>query len=143
MPQLKRIKYVSEFADHLTRDVIETLAEEAAGNNALHDITGILVAYGRLFFQVIEGPGDAIDELYANITKDKRHRNVLLLNSEWGVKRIFPDWAMKRIDMDDDSIAELEPLRAILEMIVQNRLQIDRLTGVLERSIWERFSEFL
>lgn len=143
MLHLKRIKYVSEFAEHVTRNMIDKMVERAARQNEQKGITGILIASGRLFFQVIEGPAAEIDGLFEKILKDKRHHNVLLLNSEWGGKRIFPDWALKRVDVDDESIAEMEPLKAILTTIMENRMQIERLSGVLERSVWKRFSKFV
>ncbi len=143
MAQLKRIKYVSEFAAHLTGIDIVNLVQQAEKNNACEDITGILIASGRIFFQVIEGPVEKIDALYANIVKDRRHKNVLLLNSECGVQRIFPDWALKRVDMNDESMTRVEPLKALLETIIEHRKRIEMLSGVLERSVWEHFSEYV
>lgn len=143
MSQLKRVKYVSEFAANLTSSDIEKLVSQASENNIKHQITGILVASGHLFFQVIEGPADAIDTLFENIRKDKRHKNVLLLNSEHATQRIFPDWALKRFDMNSETLTQMEPLKAILETITENRMRIDHLTSILERAVWERFSEYI
>jgi hypothetical protein len=143
MSQLKRVKYVSEFAAHLTSTDIEKLVSQAAENNIKNQITGILVASGHLFFQVIEGPADAIDTLFENIKKDKRHNNVLLLNSEHAAQRIFPDWALKRFDMNSETLTQMEPLKAILETITENRMRIEQLTRILERAVWERFSEYM
>jgi adenylate cyclase len=143
MTILKRIKYVSEFVDHQTGIDIANLVKQAEENNRRDKITGILIASGRMFFQVIEGPIEAIDRLYANIVKDRRHKNVLLLNAECGVERIFPDWALKRVDLNNDSLTQMEPMKALLETIVENRKRIEKMTGVLERSIWERFSGYV
>jgi adenylate cyclase len=143
MSMLKRIKYVSEFAETLTHQDIKQIVRQASENNAEEDITGILIASGRIFFQVIEGPTNAIDALYSRILSDERHTNVLLLNSEWGVTRIFPDWALKHVDVNAESISQAEPLKAILETIIQSKQRIDSLTGVLERAVWEQFAEYI
>jgi len=142
MAQLKRIKYISEFAELMTPADIDDLVQKAARKNKTLDITGILIASGRMFFQVIEGPGRHIDDLYEAIKKDSRHTNVHLLNSEWGVTtRMFPDWSMKRVNLDSESAARMEPMKAILEVIMESRCRVERLTGVLERAIWEKFSD--
>ncbi|HPQ40217.1 MAG TPA: BLUF domain-containing protein [bacterium] len=142
MAQLKRIKYISEFAHLMTPGDIDELVRNAALKNKELDITGILIASGHMFFQVIEGPGRHIDDLYEAIKNDTRHTNMHLLNSEWGVTtRMFPDWSMKRINLDSESTARMEPLKAILEVIMESRCRVERLTGVLERAIWEKFAD--
>jgi adenylate cyclase len=137
---LKRIKYVSRFSSDMSQADIDALVEQASRKNKKLEITGILVASGNLFFQIIEGPAKHIDQLYTSIENDKRHHNVLLLNSEWGVKdRIFPDWSMKKIDLGSESKSRLEPLRMILETIVESRNRVKEMTSTLERAIWEEF----
>lgn len=59
------------------------------------------------------------------------------MHSEWGVvDRIFPDWSMKKVDLGIGSETRLEPLREILETIMETRQRLEKLTGVLERAIW-------
>lgn len=137
---LKRIKYVSEFSRELGRDEIDSLVNQAAENNKELDITGILVASGKMFFQIIEGPAKNIDMVYARILKDDRHHKVLLLNSEWGVKnRIFPDWSLKKVDLESGARSRMELLRVILDSIVETRTRLNVLTSTFERAIWEEF----
>lgn len=140
---MKRIKYISSFARSLTQAEIDEIVTVSAQNNAQLGITGILMTAGNLFFQIIEGPKAAIDEVYAKICNDSRHSNVLLLNVEEAVPhRIFPEWSMRRIDLGDLSVVRLEPHRAILETIIELRQRIETLTGILERTIWsEMISE--
>jgi hypothetical protein len=63
-------------------------------NNPRDGITGALICRGDLYLQLIEGPADAIDALYARIAEDDRHANVELLLSEEAHARMFPNWAM-------------------------------------------------
>jgi hypothetical protein len=134
---MKRLKYVSRFAKPLSREEIEALVVQAARKNKKYDITGILMTSGGMFFQIIEGPAESIDKLYSEIVADKRHTDVLLLGVEDRVKgRLFPDWSMKKVDLDLQSDIRAEPLKAILQAIVQQREIVERLTGALERAVW-------
>lgn len=69
----------------------------ARRNNPREGITGALICRHDLYLQLIEGPADAINALYAMIAADDRHCNVELLLTEDMGERMFPDWAM----MDD------------------------------------------
>ena len=71
----------------------------ARRNNPQLGITGALICRHDLYLQLIEGPADAIDALYARICEDDRHANVELLLSENVAARMFPNWAM----LDDEA----------------------------------------
>lgn len=133
----KRIKYVSHMTEPLSVDDLRLLHEESVRHNMECGITGVLMTSGGLFFQVIEGPPDSVDALWAKIAVDSRHRDVLLVSSEEKVRdRLFPDWAMETISIDASRADRLEPLHAMLETIIASKGTIDRLTGALERAIW-------
>lgn len=136
---LKRIKYVSRMAKAFSSESISALVEKAKANNSKHDITGVLMTSGGLFFQVIEGPVKEIDELYWAITRDERHKDVLLLSENLADERVFPDWSMRSFELDQKSEYQLEPLKVILETIIQHRDLIAKLSDTLERSIWHEF----
>jgi len=139
---LKRIKYISQFSRSLTEADISTLVEQAARSNSQKGITGALMISGRLFFQIIEGPAEAVEELWKAIYRDSRHKSVLLLNTEDRVaRRLFPDWAMKKFDLDASSEFRMEPLRLILETILESQNRVQRLTELLERAIWTEMAQ--
>jgi hypothetical protein len=71
----------------------------ARRNNPQLGITGALVCRQDIYLQLIEGPAEAIDALYARICEDDRHANVELLLSEVADERMFPNWAM----LDDEA----------------------------------------
>lgn len=66
----------------------------ARRNNPREGITGALVCRHDIYLQLIEGPAEAIDALYARIEADDRHFDVRLLLEEPVADRIFPNWAM-------------------------------------------------
>lgn len=138
---MKRIKYVSQFARELSVEDIQDLEAQCVRNNQQTGITGVLMVSGNLFFQVIEGPGAKVDELYQEILDDDRHTHVLRLGEEREVsERLFPDWAMKIVSLDSSRTDRLEPLHALLQTIVEHKNSINRLTSVLERAIWNELS---
>lgn len=138
---LKRIKYVSRMAQSLGKAEIEGITEQAARNNAAHDVTGVLMTSGGLFFQILEGPIDAVDEIYDAIVADERHTDVLLLGSEIGLTgRLFPDWSMGKVDLDGDASLRLEPLRVMLGAVVDQRRILDTMVDTLQRAVWYEMS---
>lgn len=70
------------------------ILSSARRNNPLLGITGALICRHDLYLQLIEGPADAIDTLYARIEADDRHFDVRLLLAERADERLFPAWSM-------------------------------------------------
>jgi adenylate cyclase len=134
---VKRIKYVSQFAGDLDRAQIDDLVAQATQKNARLGITGILMSSGRLFYQVIEGPTAHVDGIFDAIVKDGRHKDVLLLEEENdAAERFFPDWSMRKVDLDEQAEERLRAAREMLVTVIDKRLEVERLTRTLERAIW-------
>ena len=141
---MKRIKYVSQFARELTRDEVDELARTSARNNARLGITGILMTSGRMFFQILEGPREHVDGIFSRIAADERHRDVLLLDAEDDAgDRFFPDWSMRKIDLDASADERMQPIRELLGRIIDRRYEIDRLVHTLERAIWNELATLI
>lgn len=87
--------------DLLSNETLLELAETSAGNNEKLGITGLLVLAGENFLQVLEGPAEALNDLYLKIARDKRHSHPRLLRYERITRRAFADWAMHVVDLDD------------------------------------------
>jgi hypothetical protein len=81
------------------RSMLAGILSVARRNNPRDGITGALICRHDLYLQLIEGPADAIDALFARIEADDRHANVELLLSEDMGERMFPNWAM----LDDEA----------------------------------------
>jgi hypothetical protein len=134
---LKRIHYISSFVQDMSNDEIKELAREAAKNNAEKDITGVLMAKGGVFFQIIEGPEGNIDSLFTNILKDPRHEKIITLGIQIGdLKRLFPNWHMKEINLDTTTSERLQPVRAIIDAVHAQSAIIENLTEALAASAW-------
>jgi len=106
-----RLIYKSQTSwDLLTNDSLRELAESSAANNAEQEISGLLVLSGEAFLQVLEGPVDAVNDLYLKIAKDKRHGSLRLLVYEQISEGIFQDWSMHVVDLHDLPLAQREVL---------------------------------
>jgi len=135
---MKRVRYISRFSADLRSQDIDQIIETSQKNNPSRDITGMLVASGDLFYQLLEGPRKEIDSLYDRISKDPRHEQVLLLESEVGdFERICPDWAMQKVDLSLKSITETAPITALLEMICVQRQMADKALKTLDEYTWD------
>lgn len=131
----KRIKYVSRFEKPMSDEVITAIGEQSQANNARLGLTGFLMATGGLFYQVLEGPAEAVDEVYAKIVEDGRHTDCLLLSSEDNVARMFPDWSMETINLDAASHVRLFPLKALIKAVFEQSRLIGNMTWAIERTI--------
>jgi hypothetical protein len=138
---LKRVKYISRFAQSLDDEDIEDIVQQSARNNAELEVTGVLMASGKMFFQILEGPPEHVDLVYRNIVRDDRHVDVLLINSEEDLQyRLFPEWPMKMVDLGIETDVQRDSLRLILETVIESRTHLEKLMGALERAIWNEVS---
>lgn len=74
-------------------DLVELLAKSRANNEAA-GITGMLLYHEGSFLQVLEGPQEAVEELYGRICLDPRHTEAILLFRREHLGRQFDNWTM-------------------------------------------------
>ncbi len=133
---MKRVTYISRYAKSMSSEELKELGDLAAEKNRELGVTGVLMASGGLFYQVIEGPGEIIDELYATIERDGRHTDLLLLDSEDGVKaRRFPDWSMGLVNLDAASNVRLFPLKAMIKAVFDQQILVGNMIWAIERTV--------
>ena len=95
---LVRLLYASRAID--TRvETIEAILHECRARNPNGGITGVLCYGGGIFLQVIEGGRMAISQLYNQIQRDVRHKDVVLLQYEEISERRFAGWTMGEVNM--------------------------------------------
>ncbi|EXJ16273.1 BLUF domain-containing protein [Imhoffiella purpurea] len=80
---------------------LRELVSKSAENNRVQGITGMLILSGDQFLQVLEGPSDAVNRLYARIIVDSRHEDLRLISYEQISERHFKDWDMSLVDLYD------------------------------------------
>lgn len=107
-PVLRTFVYCSRAAEGVGDVEVGRIVEAAQRRNSARGITGVLVFGSGVFFQWIEGPATAIEDLISNLHRDPRHHDVVALDrSEEKRERLYPNWEMERVEADD--------IRAVLQ----------------------------
>jgi hypothetical protein len=113
-PVLERLKYVSRFARPLSASGIEEIVRRAAANNERVGVTGVMLAHGDVFMQILEGPPEAVDRTFARIERDDRHVDIVVLRRTSSTARLFGDWSMRLLDLGADARRQVAPLIAMI-----------------------------
>lgn len=95
---LVRLLYASRALD-TNPAAISTILAQSREYNPSCGITGILCYGGGIFLQAIEGGRLAVSELYGHIQRDKRHKDVALLQFEEITERRFSGWTMGQVNL--------------------------------------------
>ncbi len=124
-----RITYISKITDPLSIKEIEAIGIKSSKNNKHANITGLLVYFEKLFFQILEGDAKEVDRLYEKIGNDSRHCDILRLKTEYGInERLFPTWSMKMINLDNNVDDLMHPIKILLRTVVESHSIIERYT---------------
>src|SRR4051794_6410146 len=97
---LSRLVYVSEAVRPLTEVELHRIVERSHVHNQAAGITGLLLAGGGHFLQVLEGELEVVAERFDVIRADARHRSVQRMLFEAAPQRMFPSWWMGMLDVD-------------------------------------------
>jgi hypothetical protein len=100
---MRRLIYISSTRTPFTADELEGILRISRRNNAAVGVTGLLVAGGRRFLQVLEGPDAAIDTVFERIKQDKRHHAVVILSRTAIAEASFGHWSMGYARLDGES----------------------------------------
>ncbi len=92
--QMVRLIYVSVMTDACDTEALEEILRGSRENNNKKEITGMLCYDPAFFLQCLEGPREAVNELYATIAADGRHKNVTILEYTDVEERLFANWCM-------------------------------------------------
>ena len=126
---MKRIIYISKITNPLSNKEIEQIGNTSIQNNKQINITGTLVFFEKMFFQIIEGDDKEVDRLYEKIGNDPRHCDILRLKTEDDInERLFPNWFMKTINLDNNVDDMLRPIKILLQTVLETHSIIERYT---------------
>ena len=97
---LSRIIYTSLATVPDDDKIINKILKQARKNNIVDNVTGILLLCNNRFFQILEGQGQVIDEMYRKIQTDIRHTNLNIIVNEKITKRAFYKTSMGFINLN-------------------------------------------
>lgn len=107
-----RLLYFSQATHVISEKQIVDILHSSRKNNAILDITGVLIHGGGLFMQVLEGREQAVIRLYAKMLDDRRHENCRIIYISPASERIFQGWSMGSIDCDPLEFQDVAALQA-------------------------------
>jgi hypothetical protein len=99
---MRRIIYISSTRTAFTPAELEDVLRVSRRNNAAVGVTGLLVAGGRRFLQVLEGADDVVEAVFQRIKLDKRHHAVVMLSHTEIAAGCFDQWSMGYVRLDGE-----------------------------------------
>ncbi len=120
---------------------LEALTQNAAHMNRMDHITGMLMYADGVFVQLIEGPREALNALWARLLKDKRHKAVVQLYHRREVEsRACEGWGMQLVERD---MLHAIIHEAKMEVMAGRKTSwapaIERMDFLLSNSAWGSF----
>jgi hypothetical protein len=116
---LYRLLYISTARQPHASITLDAILRTSRRNNADADVTGLLIAGGRRFLQILEGPEHGVRRTYQRICQDPRHFAPVVLKDGLVEDRLFAAWAMgfqpagtpaRGGSIDDDVAALVAPI---------------------------------
>ena len=99
----------SKISRDTIRQQLGDILTKARKNNAATGVTGALMYYDNWFAQALEGPKDAVHEIFSKIRADDRHNAIEVKSDEPVVSRVFARWAMANVGEHGDPDTPLVP----------------------------------
>ena len=93
-PHLHCLVYTSAALASADNSIYENIAHISKTHNDSANITGLLLVHNGLIMQILEGRKQDVEDLYARIENDTRHRNPQVLLRRSIETRDFPHWSM-------------------------------------------------
>lgn len=78
------------------------IRNEAAHRNAKTGLTGCLYCDSGFFLQILEGSAVVLLQTMRRITRDRRHRNIQVIDARETNTRRFERWHMKLVNASTD-----------------------------------------
>ena len=135
--KLSFIIYISRAHKKVEKLELLDICANAAANNLKLNITGLLLCIGNSFVQVLEGRHESINDLYKKISEDPRHTQCRILFEGTIPDRLFSQWSVNFLQMDDAyflQYAELAELRKYIETFLKSPDNLpDRILKLIQR----------
>ncbi|UZO79476.1 BLUF domain-containing protein [Aquimarina sp. ERC-38] len=134
---LYELSYTSTPVVHFKPEDLIAIVETATTYNKENNITGCLVFHDNVFFQIMEGPKDRVLQLYENIKKDSRHKDVQLIGQQISTERIFGDWELAVVSDQGNVNLSIQgkPTSLNIDLLLANKDQNTTASDVFWRRI--------
>ncbi|NIJ07573.1 methanogenic corrinoid protein MtbC1 [Sphingomonas vulcanisoli] len=92
------ITYRSEAVRPPSVSELQQLVAASRARNRSVGITGMLLHDGGRFLQTLEGPPEAVDQIWSSIQQDRRHGAIEVLSQHIIPARLFSEWDLRLYD---------------------------------------------
>lgn len=120
--ELFHLIYMSTIQQGVQAQEVEGILPVSRRRNAAANVTGMLLFSGKQFIQVLEGPRESVEVIYASIEVDPRHRDLHVLLRQPIPLRSFGAWSMGFAEVPPNEMPRLEDAFQITESAVELRL---------------------
>ena len=115
-----RLTYISSFGKQATAKDIRAIGMVSEKNNARDGLTGVLLCFKGVFYQIIEGDEQAVNDCFNRIQSDTRHDDIFILNIEKDIpERMYSEWNMKTVFLDSQAYPLIMPIRNLLDSLTK------------------------
>ena len=117
---MNRLTYISSFGRSTSLKDIREIGRISEVNNARDNLTGVLLCFRGVFYQIIEGEEEEINRCFDRIKADPRHDDIFILNIEKEIpSRMYEEWKMKTVFLDDQKFPLIMPIRNLLDSLAK------------------------
>jgi FAD-dependent sensor of blue light len=138
---IARVKYVSRFSRPMSQREIESIVARAQEHNARIGVTGVLLAFGEVFMQIIEGPPHQIDGLLARISRDRRHRDVVVVRRQEVEQPLFGGWSMRLLELGEGARRDAQPLLELIRGVAEGAAVATTALHELDDLVWRTMND--
>lgn len=107
--------YVSTAVYLLGSEELLDILRASRINNEMGPVTGLLLYKDGNFMQVLEGPEEAVMNIFGKILRDVRHTDIIVVSKEPIMAREFSDWRMAFLNLDDETFKNESALSEFLK----------------------------
>ena len=105
--ELYCIVYSSSATELFDDQALVELLQVARKNNRTNNLTGMLLYSDGVFLQALEGAKEKVQEIYKIISRDPRHKGIIVLRRTSQQQRQFSDWEMGFQSVSREKLAEV------------------------------------
>lgn len=134
---MKCIACISVETRHLGKADLHDILRVSRDRNAARGVTGVLLYYGGLFLQVMEGDDASVIDLMETLQRDRHHADLRIILDEAADERLFPDRSMAFADLADEDDGQYRDLDLPLAEMRSTQLseRIRRLIGSFQAMV--------
>ncbi|MEM9286020.1 MAG: BLUF domain-containing protein [Pseudomonadota bacterium] len=101
---MRRLIYLSSAFRKPDQAMLDSILADARKFNSNIGVTGMLVAHGAKFLQVLEGESVQVEAVMKRVCASQKHGGIITLSDAKVDRRLFPEWTMgyERLSTDEE-----------------------------------------